>query len=65
MGQRLLQDLCGDDDALWDEATTAARDALRARVALWDSVLAHIEEQALGPDGFRMDGVGTPTRSAP
>ncbi|MCO4770720.1 MAG: DUF3050 domain-containing protein [Deltaproteobacteria bacterium] len=60
MAQRLLQDLCGDDDALWEEATASARDALRARVALWDGVLQSIEEQAHGADGFRMDGVGTP-----
>ena len=59
MAQVLLQDLCGDDDAMWDEATTAARDALPARVNLWDGVLQSIEEEALGPDGFRMEGVGT------
>ena len=49
MGQRLLQDLCADDADLWEDATTAARDALRARVALWDGVLQQIEETA-GPD---------------
>ena len=44
MGQRLLQDLCGDDAALWDEATDAARDALKARVELWDGVQRQIED---------------------
>lgn len=62
MSQALLQDLCGDDDQKWDEATTAARDALRARVDLWDGVLARIEAAATGPDGFRMEGVGTPDK---
>ena len=56
MGQRLLQDLCGDDDRLWDEATNAARDALRARVDLWDGVQAQIEEA----QGGQVSGVGTP-----
>lgn len=51
MGQRLLQDLCGDDADRWEEATTAARDALRARVALWDGVLEQIEETTLGAGG--------------
>lgn len=62
MAQRLLQDLCGDDAQMWDESTNGARDALRARVDLWDGVLASIEEQAHGADGFRMDGVGTPSK---
>ncbi len=44
MGQRLLQDLCGDDASLWDEATDAARDALKARVDLWDGVQQQIED---------------------
>jgi hypothetical protein len=59
MAQRLLQDLCGDDAAQWEAATDSARDALRARVALWDGVLQSIEEQAHGADGFPMEGVGT------
>ena len=57
MGQRLLQDLCGDDADKWEAATTAARDALKARVDLWDGVLLQIEETG-GPDGF--SGIGTP-----
>ena len=61
MSQRLLRDLCGEDTQKWDEATASARDALRARVDLWDGVLTHIDEKAQGPDGFPMEGVGTPT----
>jgi hypothetical protein len=38
----MVSDLCGNDDALWDEAARAAEDALRARIALWDGVLAEI-----------------------
>ena len=42
----MVADLCGDDPGLWDEAGEAAEEALRARLALWDGVLAEI--QALG-----------------
>jgi hypothetical protein len=43
MAQRLLEELCGDDTAAWDQATDAARAALEARVRLWDGVLRAIE----------------------
>lgn len=36
---RMVADLCGEDEALWTEAAEAAEDALRARLALWDSIL--------------------------
>jgi hypothetical protein len=39
---RMVADLCGDDEALWAEATAAAEEALTARIALWDGVLAEI-----------------------
>ena len=39
----MVADLCGEDPALWDEAAEAAEEALRARIALWDGVLAEIE----------------------
>jgi hypothetical protein len=38
----MVVDLCGEDGKLWDEAAEAAEDALRARIALWDGVLAEI-----------------------
>ncbi len=38
----MVSDLCGVNDALWAEAACAAEDALRARIALWDGVLAEI-----------------------
>lgn len=37
-----VADLCGDNRALWDEAALAAADAIRARLALWDGILAEI-----------------------
>ncbi len=45
MGERLLMNLCRNDDARWDEATAAAIAALRSRRALWDAVMADIQAQ--------------------
>lgn len=39
---KMVADLCGDDEALWAEATAAAETALLARLALWDGVLTAI-----------------------
>jgi DUF3050 family protein len=36
---RMVADLCGDDEALWEEAALAAEAALEARLALWDGIL--------------------------
>lgn len=40
MAVELLTLLCGDDDVRWGHAERAAREALAARKALWDAVLA-------------------------
>jgi hypothetical protein len=39
---RMVADLCGTDDALWEQAATAAEQAITARLALWDGILAEI-----------------------
>jgi len=36
---RMVSDLCGDDERLWEEAGSAAAAALEARIALWDGIL--------------------------
>jgi hypothetical protein len=41
---RMVADLCGSDEALWNEATEAAVAALQARIALWDGILEQIEQ---------------------
>jgi hypothetical protein len=41
---KMVADLCGDDQALWDEAAQVAEEALRARLRLWDGVLTQIKE---------------------
>ena len=39
---RMVSDLCGTDEALWQAATTAAESAIAARIALWDGILAQL-----------------------
>src|SRR5262249_29862650 len=39
---RMISDLCGDDDRLWSESGEAAELAIRARVVLWDGILAEL-----------------------
>ncbi len=39
---RMVADICGNDERLWEEAGDAAEDALRARIALWDAILAEL-----------------------
>jgi hypothetical protein len=40
---RMVADLCGHDDARWEQATLAAESAIEARLALWDGILAQID----------------------
>ncbi len=40
---RMVADLCGDDEAEWEQAARAAETSLKARLALWDGILAQIE----------------------
>jgi len=39
---RMVTDLCGDNEELWDEAGLAAETALEARLALWDGILEQL-----------------------
>jgi len=40
---KMVEDLCGHDPVLWEDASAAAAEALRARLKLWDGVLSLIE----------------------
>ena len=42
MAIKMLENLCGEDPRLWNEAIEAAQMSLRARVALWDGVFSQI-----------------------
>jgi hypothetical protein len=41
---KMVSDLCGDNSEKWEEAAQAAEQALRARLRLWDGVLAQSSE---------------------
>lgn len=60
MGRRLLRELCGDDPVRWEEATEAARQALQARLALWDGVL----ELLVGEHGLERGRRSSAVRTA-
>lgn len=45
MAMQMLADLCGDDDAKWDECAATVTRALTARAKLWDGILAAIGER--------------------
>lgn len=45
MSRHLLQSVCGDDPRAWREACDGAAEALRARIALWDAIVAELEMQ--------------------
>jgi hypothetical protein len=40
MAMQMLADLCGDDEAKWQECATTVNQALAARSRLWDGILA-------------------------
>ncbi|MEU8261837.1 DUF3050 domain-containing protein [Micromonospora sp. NPDC048999] len=44
MAMQMLADLCGDDDAKWQECADTVNDALAARARLWDAILTAIKE---------------------
>jgi hypothetical protein len=43
LAYQMTAELCGDDDDKWDEAFVAVKQALNARIALWDGILADIK----------------------
>ena len=46
MAAQLLSNVCGDDEARWQEAESAAAAALRARLGLWDGVVELVSRDA-------------------
>jgi hypothetical protein len=45
MAMQMLADLCGDDDAKWEQCAATVTLALSARAKLWDGILAAIGER--------------------
>ena len=46
MAMQMIADLCGGDDAKWDECIDTTVNALRARVRLWDGIVAALDSNA-------------------
>jgi len=44
MALQMISELCGDDPLKWNDAAEAAEKALRARIALWDSIAASLHQ---------------------
>ncbi|HEY0244252.1 MAG TPA: DUF3050 domain-containing protein [Mucilaginibacter sp.] len=47
LAYQMTADLCGNDDDKWEEATIAVKEALKARIALWDGILKTINSQVV------------------
>jgi hypothetical protein len=45
MALRMISELCGEDEAKWQEAETAAVDALESRLRLWGGIHARVKQQ--------------------
>ena len=45
MAMQMLADLCGDDEAKWEECAATVKRALAARAKLWDGILLAIGER--------------------
>ncbi len=43
LAYQMTAELCGDADSKWLEATIAVKEALQARIALWDGILDAIK----------------------
>ncbi|NUP51045.1 MAG: DUF3050 domain-containing protein [Catenulispora sp.] len=53
MAMQMLADLCGDDEAKWEECAATVTRALAARTRLWDGILAAIGERRDALSGSR------------
>ncbi|MDG1930247.1 MAG: DUF3050 domain-containing protein [Flavobacteriaceae bacterium] len=42
MAQQMIQELCGDNTQLWEQANDAAQEALQKRLSLWDFIESKI-----------------------
>ena len=44
---KMVAELCGDDDAKWDEVLETAKDALRLRLKLWDHITESVKHKSV------------------
>lgn len=45
LSRRMVNEVCGANHDAWEQAANAAEDAMRARLALWDGILAQIHQK--------------------
>lgn len=45
LAAQMIEEICGHDEERWHEAILAARGALAARLALWDGILAQLDQR--------------------
>jgi len=45
MAIKAMQELCGENPVKWQEATEAVTIALRARISLWDGIVAQVQNE--------------------
>ena len=50
MAARLIEELCGPDDGKWQVATSAAAQALEARLVLWNGIHQAVLNSAPRPE---------------
>lgn len=53
MAIKVMHELCGNDRRRWEEATEAAKRALRARISLWDGIVSAINEGQAPAQSYR------------
>jgi hypothetical protein len=42
LGYQMVEELCGDNETKWQEATATVVSALQSRIRLWDNILLAI-----------------------
>ncbi|MCP4097148.1 MAG: DUF3050 domain-containing protein [Planctomycetaceae bacterium] len=54
MAERMVESICGSSTVNWHVAELAAKDALQARLCLWDGMHQRIRAATVAPDSLRL-----------